>query len=198
MKVICLNDNYHADSCLANAPAVYLMTDSAILKDGKPFFIPNFANDFRFNTSVVVRINRLGKNIAKKFAPRYYDAITVGLSVKACDLEAQFKDFGTTCATAQAFDSAAIIGNFIPVENFYDVNDLPFSSSINNKEVFIGTTKDMCMKIDSQIEYLSQFFTMKIGDIIFTGCPDVAIKMEIDDVITAKINNSEVLNFRVK
>lgn len=174
------------------------MADSSILKDGKPFFIPDFAKDFRFNTSIVVRISRLGKNISAKFAPRYYDAITVGLLVKAVDIEAKYNEVEQNCAIAQAFDGAAILGRLIPIEEIGDINNISYSAHINNEKVHSENTKNMCLNIDRLIEYLSHYFTMKIGDYIFTGYSADAIKLENCNIISAKINGYEVMNFRIK
>ena len=145
--------------------------DSAILKDGKPFFIPDFSNEVHYETELVVRINRLGKNIASRFAHRYYDAVTVGIDFTARDLQRRFREAGNPWELCKGFDSSAAIGTFVPVERLADVQNLHFHLDIDGKTVQQGHTADMLFRIDDIIAYVSRFVTLKIGDLLFTGTP---------------------------
>jgi hypothetical protein len=199
VKIISIANNYenHTDNTIT--PAAYIIPDSGILKDGKPFFIPGFAETFTFYPSLIVRINRLGKNISAKFAHRYYDAVTLGLTVHAEDIGRHFSDAGLPGAIANAFDGAAILGEFNGIEKFSDINDLKLITSINGKTVSEFNTGQMVHNIDFLIEYLSKYFTLKIGDLIYTGSPHESKQtLSLNQLITASINDTEVLNFKTK
>lgn len=195
MKVIGIKGNYNS----TEKAEVYLMADSSLLKDGKPLFIPDFAESFIAYPALVVRINRLGKNIAKRFAHRYYDAITVGLCIEAHG----FKDsvlLANGGSLINAFDGAAVIGDFISTESI-SISDgnISFCISQNGNIVSEQNINCLSMGIDSLIEELSKYFTLKIGDILFTGYNyNSGIKLNINDTITGKIENEKILNFRVK
>ncbi|MBE6309900.1 MAG: hypothetical protein E7080_02450 [Bacteroidales bacterium] len=197
MKVIGIKDNYNINNNNSQ-PKVFLMADSSLLKDGKPLFLPDFAEKFIAHPALVVRINRLGKNIAKRFASRYYDAVTVGLCVEAQN----FRDSNgiAGCDSAiNAFDGAAILGNFIPVEDINDLNNCSFSVNYGNGETIALNSANLTMSIDSLIEDISKYFTFKIGDILFTGyCADNSFSLSINDIINGTINGNEVLHFKVK
>lgn len=153
-------------------PVIFLKPDSAILKDGKPFFIPDFSNEVHYETEVVVRICRLGKNIAPRFAHRYYDAVTVGIDFTARDLQRKFREAGNPWELCKGFDNSAAIGTFIPLEQAGgDVQNLDFHLTIDDKEVQRGHTADMLFRVDEIIAYVSRFMTLKIGDLLFTGTP---------------------------
>lgn len=196
MKVIGIKGNYKCDNALQ--PQVYLMADSSLLKDGKPLFLPDFAEEFIAHPALVVRINRLGKNIAKRFAPRYYDAVTVGLCVEARGFRDTQKLSGSQ-SVVNAFDGAAILGDFIEMEHIDDINNLSFSVSQNDSEVAVINSQDLLNDVDSLIEELSKYFTFKIGDILFTGYrEDISIKLNINDLISGRIADSTPLSFKVK
>lgn len=196
MKVIGIKGNYKCEN--ASQPQVYLMADSSLLKDGKPLFLPDFAEEFIAHPAFVVRINRLGKNIAKRFASRYYDAVTVGLCVEARGFKSTAKIAGCDSAV-NAFDSAAVLGDFISVEEIGDLNNTAFSVSFGNNEQILLNTADLLMDIDSLIEELSKYYTFKIGDILYTGYSEnVGFKLAINDVIGGQINETEALHFKVK
>lgn len=196
MKVIGIKGNYKCDN--APQPQVYLMADSSLLKDGKPLFLPDFAEEFIAHPALVVRINRLGKNIAKRFAPRYYDAVTVGLCVEARGFRDMQKLSGSQ-SVVNAFDGAAILGDFIEMEHIDDINNLSFSVSQNDSEVAVINSQELLNDVDSLIEELSKYFTFKIGDILFTGYrEDISIKLNINDLISGRIADSTPLNFKVK
>ena len=178
MKIIAVGMNYvahchelHADENLPEEPVIFMKPDSALLKDSKPFFIPDFSQQVDYETELVVRINRLGKNIAPRFASRYYDAVTVGIDFTARDLQRQFREEGKPWELCKGFDSSAAIGDFVPVDRFKDIQNLNFHLDIDGKTVQRGNTADMLFKVDEIIAYVSRFFTLKIGDLLYTGTP---------------------------
>lgn len=190
MKIIGIRQNYGPDMPSDNMPEIFLMCDSSLLKDGKPFFIPDFASHFNFAPTIVVHICRLGKNIARKFAPRYYDQVTVGLSVEASS------PAGALC---NAFDGAAIIGDFIDLAQLPQAGTgINYTVSINGEVCFNGNTAMLWHGIDEVIEYVSRFMTLKIGDYIFLCRPDVNLPLSIEQRITATIEQHEVLHMKVK
>ncbi len=200
MKVIGIKNNYNISSepeppVLAKNPTVFLMSDSALLKDGKPFFLPDFAESFKCSPSIVFRVNRLGKNIAKKFAGRYYDAVTIGIAVKACGMKEQFAD-DDAGSLADAFDGAAILGDFVPIAEIGNSADFDFM--VDGVSVMKGSSSQLMTDIDTLIEYISRYFTLKIGDIIFACDPEPCHTMKIDTVLSATLNGNEVLHFKVK
>lgn len=201
MKVIGIKDNYIIlsesgnDSKQGINPTVFLMSDSSLLKDGKPFFLPDFADSFVCSPSIVFRVNRLGKNIAKKFSPRYYDAVTIGVAVKACGIKGEFA-CGDAGSLADAFDGAAILGDFIPINEVDKPFDFDFLA--DGESVMKGDSSKLSADIDSLIEYLSRYFTLKIGDIIFACNPQPCHTLKIDSVLSATLNGNEVLHFKVK
>jgi 2-keto-4-pentenoate hydratase/2-oxohepta-3-ene-1,7-dioic acid hydratase in catechol pathway len=195
VKVIEIVGNY--DKRESKCPMVKLKSDSAILKDGKPFFIPDFAGRFTARPSIVVRIHRLGKNISRKFASRYYDAVTMGLAVQAEDMKDKIAG-GSGCALADAFDGAAIIGDFVPVDEIGNISGLKLTMKVAGNEDIVTCADEMVMSIDEQIEYVSKYFTLKIGDILFTGYGNECHLMNIDEVITGELDEKQVLSLRVK
>lgn len=188
MKVIAVKNNYKTQADFE--PQVYLMADSSLAKSGKPLFLPAYAEAFKAHTHLVVRIGRLGKNIAKKFAHRYVDAVTVGLSVSA--------EGGAGGAMAQAFDGAAMIGDFIEIDKVADLHNIDIVTSIGGEPVVKFCTATMLHDVYELIEYLSKYFTLKIGDIIYTGYCDDAITLEIGQTITSKLNGEELLEIKIK
>lgn len=196
MKVIGIKGNYKCEN--ASLPQVFLMADSSLLKDGKPLFLPDFAEEFIAHPALVVRINRLGKNIAKRFASRYYDAVTVGLCVEAKGFNNSAKIAGCDSAI-NAFDGAAVLGDFIPVEEVSDLGNSSITITHGNNEQISLNTANLLMDIDSLIEELSKYYTFKIGDILYTGyTEDNGFKLTINDVISGKLNDTVALNFKVK
>lgn len=199
MKIISITNNYGNQAGHTITPAAFIIPDSAILKDGKPFFIPDFSEAFTFCPSLIVRINRLGKNISCKFAHRYYDAVTLGLTVHAENIDNHSQTEGIENSIANTFDGSAILGEFNDIEKFGDINNLKLTTNINGETVSEFNTGKMIHNIDFLIEYLSKYFTLKIGDLIYTGSP-VESKQTIsfNQIITASINDTEVLNFKTK
>ena len=205
MKIIAIGMNYplhckelHANEALPEEPVIFMKPDSALLKDSKPFFIPDFSKQIDYETELVVRINRLGKNIAERFAHRYYDAVTVGIDFTARDLQNNYRAKGLPWELSKGFDNSAAIGDWVPVERFADVNDLHFHLDIDGKTVQNGQTSDMLFKIDQIIAYVSQFCTLKIGDMIFTGTPVGVGPVSIDNHLEGYLENDKVLDFYIR
>lgn len=205
MKIIAVGMNYAAHNqelghtvILPKEPVIFMKPDSALLKDGKPFFIPDFSKEVHYETELVVRINRLGKNIAQRFANRYYDAVTVGIDFTARDLQRELRSVGNPWEISKGFDNSAAIGHFIPVDKFADIQNLNFHLDINNNTVQQGNTKDMLFRVDQIIEYISQFFTLKIGDLLFTGTPVGVGPVKVGDHLTGYLENEKVLDFYVR
>lgn len=204
MKIVAVGWNYPDHnkeldySLMPKEPVVFMKPDSALLKDGKPFFIPDFSNEIEYEAEIVVRICRLGKSIPEKFAYRYYDAVTVGIDFTARDLQRTFRQQGNPWELCKGFDSSAAIGEFIPVEELSDMYSLPFHLELNGEEVQTGNTKDMLFNVDHIISYVSMFCTLKIGDLIFTGTPPGVGKVAIDDKLEGFINEQKVLGFYIR
>ena len=203
MKLICIGRNYtdHIKE-LANErptePVIFLKPDTAILLKKQPFFIPDFSNDVHHEVEILVKINKFGKHIAKKFAHKYYEEIGLGIDFTARDLQNELKAKGLPWEKAKAFDGAAVIGNWLPKSDFKDLNKINFSLKKNEILVQQGSTEQMLWKIDELIEYISKYFTLKIGDIIFTGTPSGVAKVEPNDELIGYIENTELFKLTIK
>jgi 2-keto-4-pentenoate hydratase/2-oxohepta-3-ene-1,7-dioic acid hydratase in catechol pathway len=203
MKLICIGRNYskHIEE-LENEkptdPVVFLKPDTAILLKKQPFFIPDFSNDVHHEVEVLIKINRVGKYIDSKFAHKYYNEIGLGIDFTARDLQAQLKEKGLPWEKAKAFDGAAVIGKWLPKDTFPDLNNLSFSLQKNDEVVQDGNTSHMLWKIDELIEYVSKYFTLKIGDIIFTGTPAGVGKVVANDKLKGYIEDKEMFSITVK
>lgn len=203
MKIICIGRNYadhiaELENEKPENPVVFLKPDTSILLKGQPFFIPSFSNDVNHEVEVLVRINRIGKHIQPKFASKYYDEIGLGIDFTARDLQAQLKAKGLPWEKAKGFDGAAVIGKWMSKGELPHVDQLNFELQRNGSIVQKGTTALMLWKIDELIAYVSQFFTLKIGDIIFTGTPAGVGKVAIDDVLSGRLEGRELFNIKVK
>jgi len=202
MKIICIGRNYakHIEE-LANerpeSPVVFLKPDSAILPRKNPFFIPAFSNDVHYEVEVLVKINKVGKHIETKFAHKYYDEVGLGIDFTARDVQAQCKEKGLPWEKAKAFDGSAIIGAFYPKEAF-DLENLKFQLLKNDAVVQDGNTNAMLWKTDELIAYVSQYFTLKKGDILFTGTPAGVGKVVVNDVLTGVLDGKQAFQIRVK
>ena len=202
MKIICIGRNYakHIEE-LANErpenPVVFLKPDSSILPRKNPFFIPPFSSDVHYEVEVLVKINKVGKHIASRFAHKYYDEIGLGIDFTARDIQQQCKEKGLPWEKAKAFDGRAVIGDFYDKSNF-DLENLSFKLFKNDKVVQDGNTKAMLWKVDELISYVSQYFTLKKGDIIFTGTPAGVGKVSENDILIGEINNRKAFEIRVK
>lgn len=203
MKLICIGRNYtdHIKE-LENEkpldPVVFLKPDTAILLKKQPFFIPEFSQDVHHEVEVLVKINRVGKYIDKKFANKYYNEIGLGIDFTARDLQAKLKEKGLPWEKAKSFDGAAVIGDWLPKTEFKDLNNLNFSLKKNDKTVQQGNTNLMLWKIDEIIEYVSKYFTLKIGDIIFTGTPAGVGKVIANDKLKGYIEDKQLFSITVK
>lgn len=204
MKIICIGRNYvdHAKE-LGNKkptePVFFLKPDTALLLKNTPFFIPDFSNEIHYEVELVVKINRLGKNIQEKFAHKYYDEIGLGIDFTARDLQEQLKTEGLPWEKAKAFDGSAVLSKeTIPLTQLPDLNNINFSLSKNRKVVQNGNSKDMSFKIDEIIAYVSKFFTLKIGDLIYTGTPAGVGPISIGDELTGYIEEKEMFQVKIK
>lgn len=181
------------------APVVFTKADSALLSGGKPFFIPDFTQRCDYETELVVRISRLGRSISQRFAHRYYDAVTVGIDFTARDLQQQLRQQGLPWDLCKGFDGSAAVGDFIPVSELgRDVQDLHFHLDINGQTVQQGHTADMTYTVDELVSYISQYFTLKTGDLIFTGTPVGVGPVHEDDHLTGWLEGRKVMEFNVK
>ena len=203
MKIICIGRNYtdhiaELENEKPENPVVFLKPDTAILLKGQPFFIPDFSQDVHHEVEVLVRINRIGKHIQPKFAHKYYDEIGLGIDFTARDLQAQLKAKGLPWEKAKGFDGAAVVGKWVAKTELPQVDELKFSLRKNGETVQAGNTALMLWKIDELIAYVSQFFTLKIGDIIFTGTPAGVGPVAINDVLVGELEGRELFNIKVK
>ena len=204
MKIICIGRNYadHAkelNNPVPKEPVFFCKPDSALIQKGKPFFYPEFSNDIHFECEVVVRINRIGKHIIEKFAHKYFDEITLGIDLTARDLQQDCKAKGLPWEKAKAFDGSAPIGDFIKVSSLSkDIQNLNFELSKNGGLVQSGNTNDMLFSIPKIIAYVSQFFTLKIGDLIFTGTPKGVGPIAIGDNFEASLEGKKLLQLPIR
>lgn len=205
MKIFAVGLNYPQHNKELNetlykgeSPVIFTKADSSLLKDGKPFFVPDDMGRIEYETEIVVRICRLGKAIPARFAHRYYDAVTVGIDFTARELQQKLREKGLPWEMCKGFDGAATIGEWIPVEKFRNVQALEFHLDVNGKTVQEGRTSDMLFTIDEIIAYISKYFTLKTGDIIYTGTPAGVGPVNIDDHLTGFIEDRKVLEFNIK
>ena len=202
MKIICIGRNYtkHIEE-LSNErpkdPVVFLKPDSAILPKKMPFFIPPFSNEIHYEVEVLVKINKVGKYIDAKFAKNYYDEIGLGIDFTARDVQTQCKEKGLPWEKAKAFDGSAVVGNFYPKEQF-DLKNLPFQLIRNEVIVQDGNTNAMLWKIDELIAYVSQFFTLKKGDLLFTGTPAGVGKVQGNDILVGMLGGNRAFDIKIK
>ena len=179
-------------------PVIFTKADSALLKDKKPFFIPDFMGRIDYEAEVAVRISRLGKTIPERFAHRYYDAVTVGIDFTARELQQKLRANGEPWDLCKGFDGSAALGEWVSVDKFRDVQALHFHLDINGNTVQEGRTSDMLFSIDSLIAYISRFFTLKTGDLLYTGTPVGVGPVHIDDHLEGYIDQLKVLEFNCK
>lgn len=203
MKIICIGRNYakHAiemNSSIPEVPIFFMKPDTAILPRKSSFFYPSFTTDLHYECEIVVRINKLGKNIATKFAHEYYDEIGLGIDFTARDLQQKCKVNGLPWEIAKAFEHSAPISDTFLDKHTLNLNNLNFYLSKNNELVQHGNTKDMIFTIDKLIAYVSQFMTLKIGDLLFTGTPEGVGAIQIGDVLKGKIEDTEMFTLKIK
>ncbi|NDK18634.1 MAG: fumarylacetoacetate hydrolase family protein [Zetaproteobacteria bacterium] len=202
MKIICIGRNYakHIEELkneCPTEPVIFLKPDSAILPKKTPFFIPAFTDEIHYEVEIIVKINKVGKFIESKFAPKYYDEIGLGIDFTARSLQSQLKAKGLPWEKAKAFDGSAVIGDFYPKEQF-DLEQIKFQLIKNGETVQDGNSKWMLWRIDDLISYVSQFFTLKKGDIIFTGTPEGVGQVNPDDQLVGILEGKKVFEIKVK
>ena len=203
MKIICIGRNYtdHIKE-LSNEkptdPIIFMKPDSAVLGNGLDFYIPDFTNDVHHEIEVLVKINKVGKHINEKFAHKYYDEISLGIDFTARDLQTKLREKGLPWEKAKGFDGSAVIGKWLSKNMFKDLNNLNFYLNKNAEKVQIGNTSLMLWKIDELIAYVSTFFTLKKGDVIFTGTPAGVSKVSPDDYLEGFIENEKLFAINIK
>jgi 2-keto-4-pentenoate hydratase/2-oxohepta-3-ene-1,7-dioic acid hydratase in catechol pathway len=203
MKIICIGLNYRRHAIemgrpFPDEPVVFLKPDSSILKNNKPFFLPDFSSEIHYEVEVVVKISKLGKGISPTFAPRYFDEVTAGIDITARDLQTQLSKDRLPWEISKCFDGAAPLGKFMPVSSFEDINNLNFRLEINHKIVQQSNTSDMIFNINDIISYVSRFFTLKTGDLIFTGTPSGVGPLKLNDHLVAYLEDMPLLDFMIK
>lgn len=204
MKIIAVGMNYAAHNKELNhtltltEPTIFMKADSALLKDGKPFFIPDFTQELHHEAEIVVKIDRLGKNIAERFAHRYYHEVTVGIDFTARDLQNRLREKGLPWEISKSFDHSAVVGTFVPLEEVGDIRHLPFHLDINGELRQAGNTENMLFNVDRIVAYVSQFFTLKMGDLIYTGTPSGVGPVQIGDHLQGYIGDRKLLDFYVR
>ncbi len=203
MKIICIGRNYsehirELNNEVPEEPVIFIKPDTALLRNNNPFYIPDFSQDVHHEVEIVVKINNPGRAIPVQFAKDYYTHISLGIDFTARDLQTQLKNKGLPWEKAKGFDHSAAIGEFIPLEEFdAPIHQLPFSLYKNNELVQTGNTQQMIHSVDEIIAHVSEYFSLRIGDYIFTGTPAGVGKVNAGDVLLGKIENREILNFRI-
>ncbi len=203
MKIIAIGRNYidHAkelNNPIPKEPIFFLMPDSALLKNNQPFFYPEFSKNIHYELEIVIKLNRLGKNIAEKFANRYYNEIGIGIDFTARDLQENAKEKGLPWEISKSFDGAAVISKFNSLEKYGDINNINFRLEKNGEIVQKANTSEMIFKVDTLIEHVSKYMTIKIGDYLYTGTPSGVGPVKIGDRLTAFIENEKLLDFVIK
>ena len=203
MKIICIGRNYieHAKELsnpIPKKPMFFMKPETALLQKNMPFFYPEFSENIHYETEIVVKIKKIGKHIQEQFAHTYYDEIGIGIDLTARDVQDQCKAKGHPWEIAKAFDGSAPLGKFVAKSKFEDINNTNFSLKVNGEMRQNGNTKDMIFSIDKIIAYVSQFVTLKIGDLIFTGTPEGVGPIKIDDHFEAFIENEKLLDLKIK
>ena len=203
MKIICVGRNYvdHIKELNNNKPkepVLFLKPQTAIINKGQPFFIPSFSNEVHYELEVIIKINRLGRFIEKKFSHKYYDKIGLGIDFTARDLQLELKKNGLPWEKAKAFDGSCLIGDWKNKKDFNNIDNIDFRLTKNDEIVQNSNTSLMLWKVDELIEYISKFFTLKIGDIIFTGTPAGVGKVQLNDKLKGYLNDNELLSINIK
>ncbi len=203
MKIICIGLNYRKHAmemgrALPSEPVVFLKPDSSILKNNKPFFLPGFSDMIQYEAEVVIKISKLGKGISPRFAHRYYDELTIGIDITARDIQNRNSAAGRPWELSKCFDGAAPIGKFLPAGSAGDLKNLDFRLEINDKIVQQGNTSDMIFGFNEIVAYVSRFFTLKTGDLIFTGTPSGVGPLRKNDNLVAYLGDDPVLDFMIR
>ncbi len=203
MKIICIGRNYvnHAkelNNPVPAKPVFFLKPDSSVLLKNRPFYIPAFSNEIHYEVELVIKISKVGKNIAEKFAHRYYNEIGLGIDFTARDLQNECKQKGLPWEIAKTFDNSAVLSEFVPLSDYDNISNIDFSLMKNGTMVQQGNSGDMLFNVDFLISYLSQFYTLKMGDLIYTGTPAGVGPVAIGDHLQGSIQDKELLNFKIK
>lgn len=203
MKIICIGRNYANHIAeLQNErpvePVIFMKPDTAVVQKQFPFVLPEFSNDVHHEVEVLVKINKVGKYIDAKFAHKYYDEIGLGIDFTARDLQAKLKEKGLPWEKAKAFDGSAVVGDFIPKSELGDLSNISFELTNNGETVQKGNTANMLWKIDELVAYVSQYFTLRTGDIVFTGTPEGVAKVNPGDVLEGCLEGKKLFRIQVK
>ena len=203
MKIFAIGQNYVEHNKELNSknptePVVFMKPDTALLRNNKPFYVPDFSQELHYETELIVKINRIGKNIAPRFASRYYSEIGLGVDFTARDLQRKLKAEGKPWEISKAFDNSAVIGNFLPVDSLGNVQDIRFRLDLNETTVQKGHSAEMIFPIDELIAYVSRYFTLKIGDILFTGTPAGVGTVKPGDKLQGYIFDQKMFDFNIK
>lgn len=203
MKIICIGRNYaeHAkemNSVIPSEPVFFLKPDTSLIKDNQPFYYPDFSKEIHHEVELVLKINKPGKNIQTQFAHKYYNEIGIGIDFTARDIQAECKKNGLPWEKAKAFDGAAPIGKFLDKKQFTDEKNINFHLKINGNNVQEGNTRDLLFSFDTIIAYISKYFTLRTGDLIYTGTPEGVGPVKIGDRLEAYIEDQKLLDFEIK
>jgi len=203
MKIIAIGRNYAAhakelNNPLPSSPVIFLKPDTAVLKDNKPFYMPDFSSDIHYELEVVLKVCKEGKHIAEKFASSYFDEVGLGIDFTARDIQSAHKEKGLPWELAKAFDNSAAISHFIPKDSITDLNNLQFELKINGETRQNGNTKNILFSFEKIIAFVSQYITLKKGDLIFTGTPEGVGPVHQGDKLQAWIGEEQFLNFDIK
>ena len=203
MKIICVGQNYlnhikELNSKRNKSPILFLKPDSSIIQKNQPFFIPEFSKEIHYEAEIILKFDKLGKHIDKKFSNKYYNQISLGIDFTARDLQEKLKKSGQPWEKAKSFDNSAVVGDWIDVNNFQDINDINFCLKLNNEIVQSSNSSNMIWKIDDLFSEVSNYFTLKIGDILFTGTPEGVGKVSIGDVLDGFLEEKKVFSIKIK
>ena len=203
MKLICIGKNYlnhihELNSKKEDDPVIFLKPDTSVIQKKQPFFIPEFSSDIHYEVEIILKFNRVGKHIEPKFSKKYFDKISLGIDFTARDLQRKFKENGLPWDIAKGFDNSAMIGDCLSVDLFDDIDNINFRLEKNGEIVQKSNSSNMIWKIDQLISKASTFFTIKIGDIMFTGTPEGVGKVVENDLLEGYIDDKKVFSVRVK
>ena len=203
MKIICVGQNYlnhikELNSKINKSPILFLKPDSSIIQKNQPFFIPEFSKEIHYEVEIILKFDKLGKHIDRKFSNKYYNQISLGIDFTARDLQEKLKKSGYPWEKAKSFDNSAVIGDWIDINNFQDINNINFCLKLNNEVVQSSNSSNMIWKIDDLVTEVSNYFTLKIGDILFTGTPEGVGKVSIGDVLDGFLEEKKVFSIKIK
>ena len=203
MKIICVGQNYlnhikELNSKINKSPILFLKPDSSIIQKNQPFFIPEFSKEIHYEVEIILKFDKLGKHIDRKFSNKYYNQISLGIDFTARDLQEKLKKSGHPWEKAKSFDNSAAVGDWIDINNFQDINNINFCLKLNNEVVQSSNSSNMIWKIDDLVTEVSNYFTLKIGDILFTGTPEGVGKVSIGDVLDGFLEEKKVFSIKIK